>query len=525
MSITCFINGIPTRVAECTLIVRLQGGIGNQLFQIAFGLNFARLTSGKLAFDVSSFLSDGYGRRSLLDRLVPTAQVVCAQDLVGKGVRLLSERDFPFPPKGNMPARYRLPEGVTHLVLDGYWQDHRLVDDADVAVFRQHLHDQLHAAFEPLAHRISASELPVAVHVRRQDYRHHGLCSDAYYLDSLRWMNSRQRCSDVFVFTDEPNATAHLLTAAGIRHTLIRSGDDLADLHLMSLCQRQVISNSSFSWWGARLAGTDNVIAPEPWSRVHTPSSSLLPPNWRRVNDALDPSATGTPIKDLLDQEQFRIDFETFLSQGELASDWTVSQRPMLGDATSTTEIDTHYVYHTAWAARRLFANPVAEHVDIGSDHRFTTIASAFQPMRFLDYRPCPVHLANLKTGRANLLKLDLSDGSVISLSCMHVVEHIGLGRYGDPIDFYGANKAMDELARVLAPGGLLYFVVPVGQPCVQFNTQRIFRASEIVHRFSTLELVEFSLVDDNGLFQEYSTPAAADRQSCACGCFLFRKH
>jgi hypothetical protein len=76
----------------------------------------------------------------------------------------------------------------------------------------------------------------------------------------------------------------------------------------------------------------------------------------------------------------------------------------------------------------------------------------------------------------------------------------------------------------VLAPGGLLYFVVPVGEPTVVFNAHRIFRASDIVQRFASLELVEFSLVNDNGRFDERVAPTAADGQRYACGCFLFRK-
>lgn len=511
--------------AACTLVPRLQGGIGNQLFQLAFGCKLARITGSALAFDTQSFARDAYGRQSVLQRVAPQSRVVGAPELAGPGVRLLREADFPLPPSGDLPARYALPAGVTHLVLDGYWQDHRLVDEADVAALRQRLHDTLDAAVAPWAARIRAAAQPVAVHVRRHDYRHHGLCSDAYYVDALRWLATRHGRADVFVFTDEPNATTHFLTAAGIPHTVVRSGDDLADLYLMSLCRRHVISNSSFSWWGARLAaGGGDVIAPEPWSRVHTPSPELLPPRWRRLPGALEQPAAAAPAREALDREQFRVDFQTFFSQGRLPEGWTVMQRPMLDDATATTAIDAHYVYHTAWAARRLLANPAPEHVDIGSDHRFTTIASAFQPMRFLDYRPCQVSLPNLVTGHANLLDLQIPAGSVPSLSCMHVVEHIGLGRYGDPIDFHGADRAMDALARVLAPGGLLYFVVPVGEPCVQFNAHRIFRASDIVQRFGTLELVEFSLVHDNGRFEEHVAPTAADGQRYACGCFLFRK-
>ncbi|MDN3921775.1 alpha-1,2-fucosyltransferase [Roseateles violae] len=507
----------------CTLVQRLQGGIGNQLFQIAFALKLARASGSRVTFDESSFARDGFGRNSVLRRILPDAECTEIATLRGEGIRLLREPDFVVP-EGGLPDRYSLPAEISHLVMDGYWQDHRFVDARDLAMLREQLRRCIEPAVASWADRIRSAVRPTAVHLRRHDYSHHGICSTDYVLQSLRWLAARRGPLDLFVFSDEPNFTSHFLKQAGIAHTLVSSGDDLADLCLMSLCGRHVISNSTYSWWGAMLSGSDDVSYPDPWSLVHQPSLHLCPPRWRRVRDALETPTPAADFRAVLDREQFRVDFQTFFSQGQLPADWTVQQRPCLDDATTTTAIDAHYVYHTAWAARRLVANPVAEHVDIGSDHRFTTIASAFQPMRFLDYRPCEVKLPGLVAGHANLLDLQIDNGSIQSLSCMHVIEHIGLGRYGDPIDFHGADTAMDALERVLAPGGLLYFVVPVGEPCVVFNAHRIFRASDIVRRFGRLELVEFSLVNDNGRFDEHVAPETADGQRYACGCFLFRK-
>ena len=77
----------------------------------------------------------------------------------------------------------------------------------------------------------------------------------------------------------------------------------------------------------------------------------------------------------------------------------------------------------------------------------------------------------------------------------MHVVEHIGLGRYGDPVDYDGDLKAIAELQRVLAPGGNLFFVVPVGQPRIMFNAHRVYSLrTDFVEAFNTFELKEFSL-------------------------------
>ena len=95
-----------------------------------------------------------------------------------------------------------------------------------------------------------------------------------------------------------------------------------------------------------------------------------------------------------------------------------------------------------------------AKHVDISSRLYFVVIASAFVLVEAYDFRPPRLTLDNLHVGTANLTALPFDDGSVASLSCMHVVEHVGLGRYGDPLDPDGDLKAMAELKRVLATEG-----------------------------------------------------------------------
>lgn len=514
----------PKAQGPCTVVQRLQGGIGNQLFQVLYAQRLARLAGLPLAFDLSAYgPREAYGRSPVLERLWPEA-VLLEGTVPVDTARALREADLPLPASGPLPALPALPAGVSHLVLEGYWQDHRVAEPVAVADLRARLSRGMPPGVQALAQRIATANAPVAVHIRRRDYKHHGLAAENYYIDALRWLAARAGPLDVFVFSDEPNYSAHFLAQAGIRAQLVSTGDDLADLHLMAQCRRHVISNSTFSWWGAVLSGSTEVVWPDPWSLAHQASAQLCPPHWLRVAGAVEKPAAGQRFHDALEAEQFRRDRDAFFAQAPLPPGWQVQMRPCPGDATATTQYDPHYVYHTAWAARRLLAHPVAQHVDIGSDHRFTTIASAFQPMRFLDWRPAPITLSNLECGHGNLLALDLPDHSIASLSCMHVVEHIGLGRYGDPLDFHGADKAMAELQRVLAPGGRLYFVVPVGQPTIVFHAHRIFRASDIVAAFGELELLEFSLVLDDGRFMEHVDPALADTQRYGCGCFVLRR-
>lgn len=197
---------------------------------------------------------------------------------------------------------------------------------------------------------------------------------------------------------------------------------------------------------------------------------------------------------------------------------------PCVRDYTLTTGFDRHYVYHTAWAARLLELNKPERHVDLSSCLRFVTIVSAFVPIDFYDYRPADIHLQGLSTGTEDLTTLSFDDNSIKSLSCMHVVEHIGLGRYGDSLDVDGDIKAIQELIRVLAPGGDLYFVVPLGQPRIQFNAHRIYSYHQITTFFSALQLRDFSLVPDSGPLVSNATQAQADAQRYGCGCFWFKK-
>ncbi len=152
---------------------------------------------------------------------------------------------------------------------------------------------------------------------------------------------------------------------------------------------------------------------------------------------------------------------------------------------------------------------------------------SAFIPVRFYDYRPANLVLSGLETHAGNLLALPFADDSVASLSCLHTIEHIGLGRYGDPIDPEGDIKACRELSRVLAPGGSLLFVTPVGKEAViQFNAHRIYTYELVLKLFPDLELKEFSYIPEFGTdgIHQHANPEELKNETYACGCFVFTK-
>jgi Caenorhabditis protein of unknown function, DUF268 len=125
---------------------------------------------------------------------------------------------------------------------------------------------------------------------------------------------------------------------------------------------------------------------------------------------------------------------------------------------------------------------------------------------------------------QGDITKLSMADQSLQSLSCLHTMEHIGLGRYGDPIDPNGCFKGMKELERVLAPGGTLYFSVPIGREHVAFNAHRIFDPCTIIKAFGALELTEFVAVNGSGDLVDPAQVEDFQKVDYSCGIFVFKK-
>ena len=137
---------------------------------------------------------------------------------------------------------------------------------------------------------------------------------------------------------------------------------------------------------------------------------------------------------------------------------------PCIHDNTSSTGFDSHYFYQDIWAFKNILQNKAPNHVDIGSRLIYVGMLSTITKVTFIDIRPLHATLNNLKSKYGTILDLPYKDNSVNSISCLHVAEHIGLGRYGDPLDPHGTIKAINELKRVLALGGGFIFFFTGGQ-------------------------------------------------------------
>lgn len=185
---------------------------------------------------------------------------------------------------------------------------------------------------------------------------------------------------------------------------------------------------------------------------------------------------------------------------------------------------DKHYIYMDRWAFKHLLSTKPPEHIDVGSSIRFLSMASAVTKLKFVDIRPVKIDFDNFECVEGSILKLPFADNSVGSLSCLHVAEHIGLGRYGDPLDPLGTAKACLELARVLKSGGYLYFALPIGRQATYFNAHRVHNPRIIVKYFSDLVLEEFSAVTDLGRFVPFAKMEDFEQSQYACGMFKFIK-
>lgn len=197
---------------------------------------------------------------------------------------------------------------------------------------------------------------------------------------------------------------------------------------------------------------------------------------------------------------------------------------PQLADWSAHTPFDPHYFFQAGWAARRLFASPPSLHVDVGSSVAMVAVLSGFVRTVFVDVRPLQARLDGLMRIAGDVQNLPFSNGCLRSVSSLHVIEHVGLGRYGDRLDPNGSRRAATELTRVLAPNGRLLLSTPVGRERVEFNAHRVFAPETVIEMFDRLDLVAFSMVDDGGAYHSDVSPTAARQAEYACGMFEFEK-
>jgi hypothetical protein len=188
-----------------------------------------------------------------------------------------------------------------------------------------------------------------------------------------------------------------------------------------------------------------------------------------------------------------------------------------------------HYFHQDLHIAQLIFEQNPERHIDIGSrTDGFVAHVASFREIELLDIRNIESTSRNIVFRQANLMELpeDLVD-ACDSISSLHAIEHFGLGRYGDPIDYFGYKKAIENITRILKEGGTFYFSVPIGPQRIEFNAHRVFSLSYLLELLSdSFEIRSFSFVDDQGNLhrdQALTQEGVANSFGCNYGCGIFQ--
>jgi len=202
---------------------------------------------------------------------------------------------------------------------------------------------------------------------------------------------------------------------------------------------------------------------------------------------------------------------------------------PILGERfTESGTMSGHYFHQDLLVARRIYENDPLKHVDIGSrTDGFVAHVAVFREIEIIDIRNQISKTNNIKFRRADLMELPQNMiNAYDSISSLHAIEHFGLGRYGDPVDYFGHLKALDNIYKILQTGGKFYFSVPIGPQRIEFNAHRVFSVKYLLGLFQDKYSIDnFSYVNDKGdMFEnvELSVSNIEDNFNCEFGCGIF---
>lgn len=287
------------------IVVRLIGGLGNQLFQYALGRQLAEIHRTELKLDILGFETYKLHAYSLQPfdiqkHFASAAEVAALTELRHNPVARLFGRK-PRPAKTHIiekkglsfdPSILRLPDGV---YLDGYWQSERYFAAIAPRIRREFvvLPPQTGLNLET-ARQIAGTEA-VSLHIRRGDYvtnpktnQIHGTCDLDYYARAVSHLADRVANPHFFVFSDDPAWVGQNLRLSWpvtyVSHN--DAASNYEDLRLMSQCRHHILANSTFSWWGAWLNPRADkiVVAPREWYKsTKYDTSALVPEAWQRL--------------------------------------------------------------------------------------------------------------------------------------------------------------------------------------------------------------------------------------------------
>ena len=251
------------------ITAKLQGGLGNQLFQIATAYALARTHGTECAFDFTAPVVH-QGRSAINYR-----------DSLYKGLAELPRGWRPRATYKERTTEYRPITFMNGMAISGYFQSEMYFREYRDELKRMFLDEEIVDML-----RCNYSQLfrdSVSLHVRRGDYLKFSDCyaplAEVYYQKAIEYLDGKHRISNIFVFSDDIRWCKDRLSDG--RGIFIDGQPDHHDLLMMTLCSHHIIANSSFSWWGAWL-GSGNVIAPSKWWLKHN-DKDVIPETWVRL--------------------------------------------------------------------------------------------------------------------------------------------------------------------------------------------------------------------------------------------------
>jgi hypothetical protein len=242
---------------EPQILLRLQGGLGNLMFQIAGLKSFEQLTNKTIGF--TNFKNQAQEYYNIGRTLFPDYQTTILSPVGNLDFNSKIERDcFEEPEEGYADLKFLLNQ--SQAFLNCYLQNHNLFLDEK---FIKSLFNLQSISIDNYYKHTVCNYNCVSMHVRRTDYTHiqHILpCQTIdYYTNALEEMGNYEH---LFIFSDDPFWCYNNLN---FKKRIIVENNELESLRIMSMCQKHIIANSTFSWWGAYLSNSDNVILPAKW--------------------------------------------------------------------------------------------------------------------------------------------------------------------------------------------------------------------------------------------------------------------
>ncbi len=252
-----------------TKIITIKGGLGNQLFQYAYGLKLSLIDKKHIIFDTSFFNN--------------TRKDIHRPFLLDKFNISLSENFKQIPVNPLIKIFKKVVQKITRNY--SYYQSEKYFIDIKNQVLKEFtLKNPLSQAAQEVAKNIQTDS--VSIHIRRGDYvnnSHHGLCDLEYYYKALHHIKSQLNTPHFFIFSDDIEwAKKNIQIGA---ETFVSNGDisEAEELMLMSQCSHNIIANSTFSWWAAYLNKNPHkiVIAPKQWTNTESSDRlEILPKTW-----------------------------------------------------------------------------------------------------------------------------------------------------------------------------------------------------------------------------------------------------